>query len=996
MRHFKTFFSMAVFFSAAPLFAAEKTAAALEAPTRAFEFEFTPGYPEEAIESYLGFIRKVSPGVDGLHTQYMLAELLLDRGEPAAAAQILEQLSTLLLSDDFFNYSVLQKLAEAYFRMGKYKESARAYENVAQGPVKALAPEATLGRAATALALGDAEKAHLHYKELTAFHPAYKALPRLQLPLGVILWETRKYAEALEHFKKDDKNPASLYYGGLCQRAMLKPGEAVASFRKIFQEFPGTVWADRAKFEMGETFYQQKDYQLAAQTFEEVLTANPSGLWNTLASYRLACADVQRKRFPEAEARFSALYKDKSAPLLAGNITYLLTEVLAEQKKVSQVVKLLEEQTQTTARSSESVYRLVWSLTAVGRYDQAAALANDSLSADWDPELTPKTLLVQGYAYEKTGRIPEALATYQLVVEHFSETVHAARALELMSMIHYRTGQYAPVVTQVLHLWNQIPPKIRKENPETLFWLGEVNMVLKNGALAVKFYRQFADSAKPGHPLLVQALHGMAVAAAQERDFAAAAQHLQRAAQAATDAGDKALSTSLLLDLANAYFNGRSYEAAARNYQAFQKADPQSPLIPFALYQEGLTLHRAEYYADAVAAWERLIKTYPKDPQSPEALLKMAKTQFDMGKSTDSIQSYQAFLKTYPKHASVKDAKLQIGQCYFNAGDYVKAIEAYNQFLKAYPGDPQTALVTQLLHTCYYQAKMPLAEIEKRTSGEAKSAVLADIYWEEAAKLYNDKKYPEALALFQKLLFEFPSASMVPQASFYRAESLFLMEKFDDAVPAFENFLQYYPEDPSKGQAMFHLAASQFSRNEFSKAGAAFKAFAQQFPDDQLAKNAALNAGVCYSKAGEVDLAVEAYLAYAATYPESEDLGAIYLQMGDFLEKANQPQKAAESYARVPANRAERSQGLYMASEALRKAGDEAGRRKMLDLLRAVPTKNDAYRTAGLLQLAEIVIQANDLKGAQAIYEDVAANAQDEQSVALAKEQLQVLKSAHP
>ena len=63
------------------------------------------------------------------------------------------------LSDEFFNISVLQKLGDAYMRLGKYKEAAKAYDDVSQGSIKALVPEATLGKAAAALALGDANKA---------------------------------------------------------------------------------------------------------------------------------------------------------------------------------------------------------------------------------------------------------------------------------------------------------------------------------------------------------------------------------------------------------------------------------------------------------------------------------------------------------------------------------------------------------------------------------------------------------------------------------------------------------------------------------------------------------------------------------------------------------------------------------------------------------------------------------------------------------------------
>ena len=968
----------------------------LRDPTRAFSFDFSAGDPRDALEAYVNFIRRTSPGLDGLRAQYMAADLLLEEGELDSAAAIYQQLATVSLSDQFFNYSVLQKLGDVYMRMGKYKEAAQAYEDVSQGPVKALYPESTLGKASAALAMGDPKKAYLHYQELSAFHPYYRTQPRLQLPLGMVLWDMGKYAEALEFFKKDAESPASLYYAGLCQRALAKPSDAVSTFRTLLQKHPGTEWSDRATFEMGETFYQQNDYPLAAKTLEELSDKHYKGLWHTLALYRLACTDFRTKRFKEAEEKLWTLYNEGATPMVLPDVTYLLSESLAQQNEIAPIVKLLQAQAKKGSPGGDSTFRLIWALTALGRYSEAIPLANDYLNAGWDPELTPKTLLVQGWAYEHSGRVPDALATYHLVVEHFPTTPHAARSLELMAMNYYRSGQYTPVITEVRHLWTLLPQELRKKYPETLFWIAEVHLALKNSGDALNFYQQFADLARADNPLMVPAFQGMAVASAQNRDFAKAVVYLQRAVDAAQESGDKELAATLSLDLANAHFNGKSYESAASAYRQFQKADPKDPRVPFALYQEGMALHRSEYYSDAVNAWNTLVTTYPKDPKAPEALMRMAKTKFDMGKSTEAVRDYEAFLKSYPRDPQAKDVRLQIGQSYYNAANYPMAIAAYTQFLKMYPKDDQSAMVTQLLQTCYYQTKMSPEEIEKLTAGQAKTGVLADIYWEEAAKLYNDKQYEKALADFQKILFEFPSSSVAPQASFYRAESLFLLEKYAEAIPAFENFVQYYPADPSRSQAMFLLSVSFFNQKEYPKAGAAFREFAKTFPDDPLAKNAALNAGVCFAKAADVDGAVDAYLKYAATYPEAEDLGAVYLQLGDFLEKAGQLDKAADAYSRVPANRPEYAQGLYQAAEVHRKRNDEASQLQSYETLRRSSVKKDPYRIAGLLQLAEMYVAKNNFKGAKALYEDVAANAQDEQSVSLAKEQLKVLQSANP
>jgi TolA-binding protein len=72
--------------------------------------------------------------------------------------------------------------------------------------------------------------------------------------------------------------------------------EASGMFRRITQEYPDTDWADRARFELGETFYMQGDFLLAAHTFEDIYLTHRSAQWDNLALYRLACCDVRMKK----------------------------------------------------------------------------------------------------------------------------------------------------------------------------------------------------------------------------------------------------------------------------------------------------------------------------------------------------------------------------------------------------------------------------------------------------------------------------------------------------------------------------------------------------------------------------------------------------------------------------------------------------------------------------------------------------------------------------
>ncbi len=958
--------------------------------TRVYTFEFSPNKTDKTFKDYLEYSRGTVQGLEALKAQYLVAELYMFHGDYKTASKILQDVAAVVLDDEFFNISILQRLADCYMHLGLFEQASQAYSSVSKSDLKAVVPESILGLAVTALALGDRDQAYLRFQELISFYPAYKNDVQSMLPLGLIQWENGKYADAMEYFMKDEKNPACLYFSGLCLRANKKPVEAMGYFKRVVNEHPKTVWAERAKFETGETFYQQKDYPLAMQSFNQVLEDYPKSIWQNIALYRLATSDFQVKQWKPADQKFTGLYRNLSdTHELRPNVTYLLTETLAQENKMQEVVRLLEKEAKGKSRTSDTVFRLIWSYAAVGRYQQAIDLSNEFLSNYWDRELTPKTLLVQGYAFGKMKQYPNAVASYQLLVDRFPNTGFAPTALHLMALDYFRSQQYGSVVTQVFHQWNSLEPEIRNEHPEALYWIGEAHLKLHNGPEARASYQRFIDLAKADNPLIGQALLGQGVSYTLDKDFDTAILTLQRSYANAQEKNDKSMMALLMLGMGDIFFNAKNYENAAASYRNFETIDPKHPEMARAIYQEGLALHRAEYYTDAITAWERMAKAYPKNEKAPDALFRVAKTEFDMGKYPEAVKSYEGLIRSYSDNALAKDARLQIAQCYYNAGDFNNAIARYTDFLDRYPNDEQVPNVLQLLQTCYFQAKKSPEEIEKLTKDQPKSGVLADIYWEEGAKLYNDKNYDKARQYFQMILYDFPVSSVAPQAAFYRAESLYLQEKYVEAVPAYENFINAYPTDPQMSLAKFHLAISLFNQSKFSDSAQAFAEFANSFPDDPMAKNAALNVAVCYAKANENENALEAYQNYIRAYPDSEDIGATYIQMGALLEKSGQDERAAEVYKSVPSNMKERAEALFNAGRCYRKLNSTESEKQVYQQLQNVADKADPYRISGLLQLAEIYLVKNDYNNARNVYQDVIQNASDQQSVAAAQQGLQ-------
>ncbi len=965
-------------------------------------FEFSPDRAGPALREFEGFLGRVAPGTAGFRSLYALAELYSRRGEDGEAARVLTGLLALPHRDVFDKACVQIRLAEVIFRMGRLTEAGRWHALAAAAGAPALRPEALLGQALAAAAHGDREAADRFYATLMTSHPHYRDIERLALPLGLFHWDLRRPADALEFFKKDGKSPAGLFFSGMCLRRLGKSIDAAGTFRRIVREHAATSWAERARFELGETFYQGGDPLLARQAFLEILQGNPRPFWEALALYRLACVDMRAKDAPAAEEKLWEVNRHSLPGSLAADAVLLLSDALASQNKISWMIRLLESKTDLR-NSPEISYRMVWARAAAGHYEAAVRLADELLKGAWDSEVTPKVLLVQGYAFENLQRFSEASASYQLVVERFPARLAAAQAVRLAAMAAARASQWNVIVTQVNRLWNLVPPAVQKRCPDALFWIAEAHARLGNGREAQRFYEEFLKTAGLTHPLAGTALRNEAVALAAERDDGGALAVLQRAYQHAQDKGDKPFLARVVVDMGDVSFNAKAYENAASFYRQLETIDPASPSLPGVLMRTGAALHRAQYYQDAVGAWEGLAARFPISPEAPDALFRASKTRFNMGQYPEAVAGYKKLLRVHGLSSFAQAARLQIGQCHYNSGRYLEAIAVYQDYLRRHPDDARALNVVEMLQMAGYQAKMSPEEIERLIRGGEKSAVLADAYWEEGARKYNEKKYFEARGYFQRLIVEFPSSSLASQAVFFRAECFFLEEEFAEAAAAYDHFLAGYPEDAQAGVALFHRAASLFSLKDFGGAAEAFTRFVRKFPDDSMAKNAALNAALASLKAEDPERAVQAAVDYGALYPDAEDLGGVFLQLGQFLEKAGRDGPSIEAWLRVPVDRPERPEALYRAAQAEGRRKNAEGERRAYEGLGGMSPKNNPYRIAGLLQWADILAAAaaggrpgfsdgaaNDPARAAVLLIDVAENG-DELSRAAAKERLDSL-----
>jgi len=951
---------------------------------------YREGNVEEALNRFIQFAKEFSSDSRAASAQFMVGQCLFDKGKYKEAAKAFRKARKKAGGDYDLFINSTYRLGECEFNLGEYLKAIDHFQDVKKGKNRNLRAEALYGIALSYLAIEETDKAKAALEELLLFYPGYTKESSAVIPLGLILLEKGDTKIALEHFRKVKDDLGCIYYSGLAFRGLNKVMMATALFKEILRKGPKSEWVDNAQYQIGESFFQSKQYPMAAEAFENLLSHYPESDLREEALYLLACSDFQQGKYGEAEIKLQKLLEEFPQSPLALYSNYVIGEISLKQNDFAKALANYSLALNVEQLSMYSLFKIIWCHAQQSQYEEAIGKAKEFLRSYQWGELVAKVLLIEGTAYQKTERYREAIRCYQEIADRFPETLFFEKALYLMASAYYQLKEYPQLVTNIYQILKNSPSSSTSWRVETYFMIGEAYYALGKYDEAARIYELITKNF-PVSPLLSRAYQAISSCHATRGEYDKAGEAQEKAIARAQEEGGEAGDLTLL-EMANIQFNKKKYEKAVSYYEEFIKRSPDNPKVSKALYQEGIALYRLEYFSEAIKKWEKLAREYKQGELAPKALLQAGKTYFGLGRYGEALSAYQRLLEEYPTSNMVRDAVLQIGQCYYNQGKIQDAITQYEKFIRDYSEDERVGVVLEQLQMSYYRQGKSIEELEKLIAEFPKSRFAADTYWKLGAEAFNKKNYPLAQRYFQKVVLDFPESTSAAQAFYYQAECYYLQEKYAEAVNAYENFVLNFPEDRLLSQAMFRKAVCYFNMGEFEKSVLAFKDFSLTYPEDPLAKDAALNIALSYKKAQKLRGSIEAYENFVLTYPEDEKVGFVFLQIGSLYEVLDDYGKAVEAYEKVPGGKREKSEAEFYAARCYDKLQMPEKQKEAYEALVNFVPRSDEYRLAGLMRLAEIYEAEGQTQKGLVIYGDIVKNSKNPDWVAMAKERMRILK----
>ncbi len=770
------------------------------------------------------------------------------------------------------------------------------------------------------------------WKEFLKKFPKHKLAPQAAHYLGVCYMTANppELAQAAAAFhtalksKDYELRQESLSNRGWCLYAAATEGEqpdrallreSLKTYQQLLNEYPESVYRDRAYFYIGESTYALGELKRAIESYSKLLQMDGA------AESPLRCDALY--------ARGIAQEEDKDRGAAAKSFEQLLQSCTDSDLVVDVQLRLAD-------------LRIL-----SNRYEDAITLLqkviDDSrgLATDDDRALA---VFRQAFCYAKLNRPADAANQYQLLLKKYPGSRFAAASQLAAAQSFYQAGETekaAEAFQLVLAAKNPVA------STEAAHWLARI-------------YLAKATDSPSGSP---------EVTAAAETAYQVAAQQLKIGTQ-----GEYAV--ALQLDAAEALsYQKEKLDQALKAFEAIAREQPESPLAPRAVYNAAFLALQLERYEQAEKFSNEIANNYSGDPLLPDAIFIGAEAKLLSGKSADAAQQYlklisnpayrdnsqraqwilrgatalqasgqpakaakliEKELSTIQKPSDRAQALMIAGQAQLKAGDAAAAAKSFQDSRAADPhqdgGDEALFLIGQAKMEAgdrdaavaswqdlvraspnskvADQARYKLGQLasddgDYATAIEQFDAVIDSrrdpalrpfaLYGKGWAQM-SLQDYPSAAETLSLVISEFPQHPIFDDALLARGITFRNLEKFNESADDLTRFLDTHPEGIRLGHALYELALVKQKQNQPAEAALRLNELVVQVPDYPDMDKVLYELGWSLKEAGDMDAAIDQFQRLIANYPNNPMVREAAYFVGQSQYRNEQWAAAAKSF----------------------------------------------------------------------------------------------------
>jgi TolA-binding protein len=264
-----------------------------------------------------------------------------------------------------------------------------------------------------------------------------------------------------------------------------------------------------------------------------------------------------------------------------------------------------------------------------------------------------------------------------------------------------------------------------------------------------------------------------------------------------------------------------------------------------------------------------------------------------------------------------------VGDRAFQDGLYAQSRRMLERLLERFPSDSRVPDATLLLG----KVRLAQNQLEPALTIFRKAQTFSPVpgrpdearFW-EGETLFRMKHYPEARAIYDRILTDDPNSPSAPDAIYGLAWVNLELKRRDQAVTEFRRLLSTYPDHATVPSATFYLARTQLELKHPDEAVSLLRGFIAKYPDNRLLPDARYTLGQALIASGQTDEGATELRAFAKDYPNHELAAAARRNVTDTLVRQGKKTELAEEYKSLVAPSAT-AESLYDAGVVAAKLG---------------------------------------------------------------------------
>ncbi len=384
------------------------------------------GRDEIALDYYNRFLNISKNEAFKNRVRFAIGEIYYDRSQKRTAIEYFKGVSD-LDPDLYFNARLY--IADIYFEQGDYKRAVDTYSSIDNKNISGEKGKEIGSRyIIAAIRQGELSKSKQLIKKFKAKYPgAYEYYAQFDIEYGNHYRTQKSFDKAIRKFKSVKKNYKKTkyvddadYYLALTYLTLNKTEEAYKILSNFYSKYPDSNQLSNAFNTLGSIYFRSEKYDAAINTYKRALEISDPEMRPTIMSNLIKVYSLTGFWEPaQAMARtYVENYPDRPDVI---DKKLIIAQADIHLGRYQAAVDYLQE-TKLSAdseREPEIQFYIGEALLNAGRYEDAIAefvkipLLSKKTKLQWEAS----ALYYSGQAYEKLGRISDAIRMYREIVK---------------------------------------------------------------------------------------------------------------------------------------------------------------------------------------------------------------------------------------------------------------------------------------------------------------------------------------------------------------------------------------------------------------------------------------------------------------------------------------------------------------------------------------------------------------------------------------------------